>query len=66
MAVLTGGGNACPWITLLAPVVMGFMAQCVQAGSPGQRPGQARERLPQPGGLRDSLKMSGSLFGGRR
>jgi hypothetical protein len=58
-------------ITLLTPVVMGFLAQCVQAGgteagSLGQRLGQACERLPQQGGLGDSFKKSGILFGGRR
>lgn len=53
---MTWGGNAGPLIKPLAPVVLGFLAPCLQAGGLevgrlGKRLGQAREGVPQQGGL---------------
>lgn len=54
------GGNAGQLLTLLAPIVMAFLAQRVQAGgmdagSLGQTLGQERERVQQQGGLGGGL-----------
>lgn len=54
------GGQAGQLLTLLAPIVMAFLAQRVQAGgldagSLGQTLGQAREQVQQQGGLGGGL-----------
>ncbi|MBT9476678.1 DUF937 domain-containing protein [Polaromonas sp.] len=54
------GGNAGQLLTLLAPIVMAFLAQRVQAGgmdagSLGQTLGQERARVQQQGGLGGGL-----------
>lgn len=54
------GGNAGQLLTLLAPIVMSFLAQRVSAGgldagSLGQTLGQERERVQQQGGLGGGL-----------
>jgi len=54
------GGNAGQLLRLLAPIVMAFLAQRVQAGgmnpgSLGQTLGQERERVQQQGGLGGGL-----------
>lgn len=54
------GGHAGQLLTLLAPIVMAFLAQRVQAGgmdagSLGQTLGQERERVQQQGGLGGGL-----------